>query len=388
MRRPRRLTATLWLAPALVVVGLLWPIARPVTGSGDTFQFWYAGHLAVTGTSPYEQAAWHAAGERFGAIAANVASNCAEPQAPVCVWAYPPLTAWYFAPFGALPPAVGLPALDLFVLLSLVAGVLATAIVFGPREPAARAILLAAAAAQHSFVVDIRAGHPIGLLLLGTATLASGLRSAGTWPLLVGALAFAAKPHLAGALAPAILAVLARQARFRTIGAVAGTLVGLVGLALVRTPEAIAAITGAGAKATIAWTTSASLAAWLGAPIAAHLAIVGLAGAAAIAAIRWSAPERRTLAVVATSAAASLVITPYAQPYDFLLAFPAFALAASAAADVAPPGRGVLLGGTTVSLLAIGWAAVALAPPLYASLPLAALLLLAGASRARLRSAA
>ncbi|CAN5204876.1 hypothetical protein BH18CHL2_BH18CHL2_06600 [soil metagenome] len=96
-RAPGVRSAALAVLAALIVLVALWPLAQPVEGHGDTFQFWYAGHLIATGGSPYDQSAWPEAA-RYGHVAAYVATNCASPDSLQCVWAYPPLTAWLFAP--------------------------------------------------------------------------------------------------------------------------------------------------------------------------------------------------------------------------------------------------------------------------------------------------
>ncbi len=382
-------SAVLVLLPALLVFVALWPIARPVEGVGDTFQFWYAGHLAVTGASPYDQSAWHAAGAAYGHVAENVARNCDDPDALVCVWAYPPLTAWLFAPFGALPVDAGLLAVDTFVLASLIAGTIAVVFLFGPREPGPRALLLATAAAGHPFVIDIRAGHFVGLLLLMLAAIAWGLRERRTWPIAAGAIGIALKPHIAIGVAAAVAVTLVARGAWRTIGSIAATVTIVVGLALLRSPDAIGAILSrGGAKAGIAWSTTFAFADATRAPVL-TLAVVGLVAlGASAAAIRSVGADRRDLTIVAVAAALSLIVTPYAQPYDFLFALPAFAAAAAAAAELRPPARTVLL-----AAIAIGWVGGTWAPIVfgqlargmaqsYAIVPLTALVLLALAMRA------
>jgi len=122
------------------------------------------------------------------------------------------------------------------------------------------------------------------------------------------------------------------------------TLAIVLGLALLRSPEALGAIVGrGGAKAGIAWMTTWAFANSTGAPIAA-LMVIGLAafGAAAFA-IRSTRDDRRDLTIVAVAACLSLIVTPYVQPYDFLLTVPAFAAAAAAASALRPSARAALL---------------------------------------------
>ena len=55
-----------WLlayAPFVLLLALLGPLIWPKDGIGDTFRFWYAGHIVATGGSPYDQNAWASAGD-------------------------------------------------------------------------------------------------------------------------------------------------------------------------------------------------------------------------------------------------------------------------------------------------------------------------------------
>jgi hypothetical protein len=375
--------------PALLVFVALWPIAVPREGVGDTFQFWYAGHLVASGGSAYDQQAWHAAGAAYGSVAANVAANCADPDAILCAWAYPPLTAWLFAPFGALPAGAGLLAVNVFDLITLLAGVAAAVLFFGPREPRQRALLLAAAAAGHPFVVDIAGGHFVGILLLALVAIAYGLGEWRTWPIAVGAIALTLKPHVAIVVAVAVPAVLAARGAWRAVASIVAALAIVLGLALLRSPEAIGAILSrGGAKAGIAWSTTWALADATGAPALAVAAFAVVAFGAAAVAIRSAHADRRDLTIVAVAAALSLVVTPYAQPYDFLLALPAFAAAAAAAGALRRPAGTVLfavivlywIGGTWASIVFGDGARVVASS--YAAVPLAALVVLAVALRA------
>ncbi|MDP9321889.1 MAG: glycosyltransferase 87 family protein [Chloroflexota bacterium] len=389
---PRALGARstiLTFLPALLVFVALWPIARPREGVGDTFQFWYAGHLVATGGSAYDQQAWHAASAAYGSVAANVAANCADPDAVLCAWTYPPLTAWLFAPFGALPPATGVLAVNVFDLITLFAGVAAAVLFFGPREPRQRALVLAAAAAGHPFVVDIAGGHFVGLLLLALVAIAHGLRERQTWPIVVGAIALALKPHVAVVVAFAVPAVLAARGAWRAVASTVAALAIIVGLALLRSPEAIGAIVSrGGAKAGIAWSTTWALADATGEPALTVAAVAVVAVGAAAVAIRSAHADRRDLTIVAVAAALSLVVTPYAQPYDFLLALPAFAAAAAAASALGRPARTALFAVIVLCWIGGTWASIVLGDgarvvaSTYAAVPVAALVVLAVALRA------
>ncbi len=48
-----------YLAP-LAVLALEWRLLSPAPALADHFQFWAAGHMVVTGASPYDRAAWEA----------------------------------------------------------------------------------------------------------------------------------------------------------------------------------------------------------------------------------------------------------------------------------------------------------------------------------------
>jgi hypothetical protein len=381
-------SAILQFIPALIVFAALWPVARPADGVGDTFQFWYAGHLLVTGASPYDQSAWHAASALYGPVADNVARNCADPDALVCVWAYPPLTAWLFAPFGALPVSAGLLALNTFVLLVSIAGATAAALYFGPREPPRRALLMAVIAAGHPFTVGIAAGHFVGLLLLAVVAVAYGLRERRGWLIAAGALALALKPHVVVVLGLAVAAVLATRGAWRTIATIVAVLAVAVGAALARSPESVDAILArGGAKTGIAWSTTWALAGATGAPIVVLLVIFAVAAAAATLAIRAAAPEHRDATIVAVAAAMSLVVAPYAQPYDFMLAVPAVALVMAAASASSAPMRSTLLGLLVVVWVGGTWGPIVFGEPLSrvapTLVPVASLGLLAAARPGR-----
>jgi hypothetical protein len=349
------------LIPAIFVLIALWPVFRPVEGRGDSFQFWYAGHLVVTGASPYDQSNWHAAGPAYGHVASTVSDRCGDDQdAPSCAWIYPPMTAWLFVPFGALPPDVGIPLLDAFVLVTALAGIVAAVWTFGPADIGARAWLLAAAVGSHAFALDVRDGQFVGLLLLALVLLGRGLH-AKTWPVSVAAVVLTLKPHVAIAIAAASIVTLVRAHRWRTIAITVAVLVALAGIAILRYPEAVQAILGRGeGKAELAWATTWALgAAAGGAWIAAVIAAMALG--AALATARALPLGLRPAGIAATSAAVSLAVAPDLHPYDVLLAFPLLALATTVAV---PARQWVMLAGTAIFVLApwvivLGGAAVA-----------------------------
>jgi hypothetical protein len=372
--RALRARPVLGLVLPLLALLALAPLVRPVEGSGDTFQFWYAGRLVASGRSPYDQRAWHDASADYGPIAANVAKNCANEDDPFCVWAYPPPTAWLFAPFGALPPGVGLPLLNAFVVVSALAGIAVSVVVFGPADPLARAALLTLIVLSHPFAIDVRAGHFVGVLLIGVSLVAHGIRRAASLPIVAGALLLVLKPHVVLAVGLSTIVLLVRDRAWRALGAAAAAIAVVVALSLAISPEAIGAIVGrSGSKAGIAWATTWAL------PLPLAAALLALAAAASVLALR---ALRSPAAAIAIAAAFSLAIAPYAQPYDALLVVPALALLWA----IAPDRRGVI--GVATGVFAFGtWVAVfagQLSTPFesaYAVVPAAELALLAVAAR-------
>ncbi|HEX4745228.1 MAG TPA: hypothetical protein VFW12_11250, partial [Candidatus Limnocylindria bacterium] len=162
--RPARIIAYL---PVALVALALWLIAD--TASNDFFQFWFAGHLVATGRSPYDQTAWWSAPEAFGALARTVRVNCPVPDAPACLWTYPPWTAWLLVPFGALPVAAGLALEKVAFTLFLAIGAVATAAASGIGGHRARGAVAAGALCSAPFVRAALTGHFEGALLIALA---------------------------------------------------------------------------------------------------------------------------------------------------------------------------------------------------------------------------
>lgn len=357
--RARR--ALLPLIPMALVVAAFWPLARPVEGVGDAFQFWFAGHQVATGRSPYDRSAWGAAGATYGPPAANVARTCVDPNAGSCVWVYPPATAWLFAPFGALDVDLGVLGVDAFVLVTALAGVIAAVALFGPSGDGARAFILALSAAAHPFVYDIHAGHFIGLELLGLVGIARGLRERRDPLLVAGLLALSLKPHLFVVLVPVVVVALVARRSWRSLAWSAAAFLGLAIASAIAAPEALSVILErAGTKTALSWSTPWALA-QLVAPAAPLLVFGALAGLAAVAAIAvWRAAPRDDveLAIIAAGMALSLAVTPYAQPYDLLLLVPAIAFAARGAENLTAAPRTLLLAGLVLLYVGGTWFAL------------------------------
>lgn len=340
------------LLPMILAAVALWPVARPVDGVGDAFMFWFAGHQVATGRSPYDQPAWVAAGSTYGTPATNVALNCADPAAATCAWVYPPAAGWLFAPFGAADMTSGVTGVDTFVVLTALAGVVASVLVFGPTATGARAVVLVTAVASHPFLYDVHVGHFAGLELLGVVGVTQGLRGRSTWAFAFGALALSLKPHLFLILVPVVFSVLVARRRWKPIAAAGAALLVLVVLGALLQPEALPAMLGrAGAKTDLSWSTPWALAQALApaAPFAAFGALAALSAIALAYVLRSAPPADRDLGLVAASTALSLVVAPYAQPYDLLLLVPVIALAARGAARASRPARSAVL--TAVPLL-------------------------------------
>ncbi|MDP9246355.1 MAG: hypothetical protein M3O64_06840 [Chloroflexota bacterium] len=314
-----------WLAyvPAAIALGIVATLVSPLN---DRFQFWFAGHLVATGGSPYDQVAWGAAAGRYGDAAALVARNCADPFSASCTWAYPPWTAWLYAPFGLLEPDRGLPAIAAATLLcGAVSVVLLTRAV--PLSAPSTMVVALVAVGGAPFVWDSFVGHFEPALLIGALLLARGLGNGRTLPFVAGAVLLSLKPNLIVALVPLVGGVLLVGRRWRALVATAVVMTALALIGLWREPAAIAALSGSMAKTAIVLPTTWSFAARTisgAAPVVA-LSLVGISITSAWVAVRSAQPEERALVLVASGLALSLVVTPYAHLYDYVLLLPAIA---------------------------------------------------------------
>lgn len=374
-----------WLlahAPFVVLLALLIPVIWPVDGVGDTFRFWYAGHLVATGGSPYDQSAWASAGDTYGIFAREMAIACApSPDAPVCLWPYPPTTALLFAPFGALAVRDGLNALAAFFVALAAASVVVVGHWMRARSFTTRALAMCACVVSHPFVFDVHAGHFEGLGVIGIVLVAVGLTRRRVAPVVAGALLLAVKPHLYAVLAVIVLLLLLARRDWRTLAWTIGTVAAVNGLALLLYPEALGAMLGrAGQVIGLGWATT-----WAFASSIFPSGVVGIVIVYAIAAVaygiavRFASADRRDEVRVAGGAAVALTVSPYVQPYDFLVLFPAFALVLAVQERLRHPARAILLA-TTAGTLAIGtWLAIfgtVVVPTLPGVLPVVLLVLL------------
>src|SRR6266850_1160566 len=118
--------------PVLLLIAM-WPVLIPRPDVSDNFLFWSVGHMVVIGESPYDLQPWKDAaayGPYPGGIANSTTINVGVTNS---LWAYPPQTAFLFAPFGALPYEIGVPLLHLFILLSALLALIVAAYLAGLR---------------------------------------------------------------------------------------------------------------------------------------------------------------------------------------------------------------------------------------------------------------
>lgn len=306
----------------LGVIALEWQLLSPAPALADHFQFWAAGHLAATGRSPYDRDAWVAMAA-LGAVPEGVAVSTVSQNLALTryMWLYPPQTAFALVPFGALPVALGVPLLHLAVLAATVLGVVLAARTIG-LTGTRLAFALTLTAVSQPFVIGVRDGHPIGLVLAGLTLVFAGLRDRRAWPLALGVVLVSLKPHIAIAFGlAALLYVVVRRDR-RTF-AVAG-----LALAAVTIPPALlfpfAALGGAAEeRLALDLSTIGALARDLGDGPALVAAIVLVALGATVAALRASSADRRDAVLFGAGMALSLALSPYVHDYDQLLVLPA-----------------------------------------------------------------
>jgi hypothetical protein len=284
--------------------------------------------MVATGQSPYDRAAWEAAtgyGLTPGGVAANtVPLNLLITQS---VWLYPPQTAFLFVPLGLLPFEVGVPLLHVFVVLTALAGVSVAAAALGLRG-ARLAMFLALAVVSQPFVISVRNGHPIGIIVLGAALAYVGVRDRRAFMLAAGVVLLSLKPQLVIPFGIGLLVWLAIHRRWRAIaiGAVAVSAVTLP--AELVDPFPFADLVGAaGDRLGADLSTTAALARDLGGGVWLAVVLTASAAIACAIAVRRSTSEARPKVLFAASLLLSLVLLPYSHDYDLLLCLPAGAAA-------------------------------------------------------------
>jgi hypothetical protein len=388
--RARVLNALVAYVPFVLVLAALAPIIWPTEGTGDTFYFWYAGHLVVTGSSPYDPSAWSGVGA-FGNAATNVVLLCTPPTDPSCLWSYPPLTAWLFAPFALFDAHLGVLLLNLFLFITAGVSLVMLAHWMRARSAITRALALSAFVASEPFVFDVHAGHFDGLGIIGLLLVCGGLNSGRAVPVAAGALLLSLKPHMYVLVAIVVLALVLRERRWRVLAATTLTLAIVSAAALARDTGALTAmISGASAKVAegngwaATWAFAGSFVP--DSPLVGYALVFAIGVAAMWTAVRNAPRGRQTDALVAGSAALSLTLPPYLSPYDLMLTFPTLALSLAIAERLAAPSRAILQS-LIVFTLAIGtWVAIGMSHlqntvhGLPGALPILALVYLAIAS--------
>ena len=323
------------LALALLVV---LPVAWPVPHLGDLFLLWGVGRMTLDGMSPYDRATWQAMTARYpsevvdGAV--NVIPNMA--QLPGVVWPYPPWTAYVFAPFAALPPAVGTTTLHLAYIAAGIAAAIVLARLLPGRASTLYALALAAFGLFQPFAMDVRSGQFATFLLLGVALVTYGIVRDREAFVVAGALVLFLKPHLFSIFALVVLVILVRRGRWRPIAVTAGILVLVAVATIARQPESLAAMFAGGTdragvpdRFATTWAVARALVpqgditgiGWL------------LAGAvvAVVAAASSRSPARLRMPVLLSAAlVGSLAVSPYVQAYDELVLLPAVFVAIAA----------------------------------------------------------
>jgi len=322
---------------------------------GDHFSFWYAGHLVVTGASPYELTAWRLAAS-YGPIPEGVAVNVLYPLSDAQLeifWAYPPWTALALAPLGALPLTVGVLAWHALLVVAGFTALIASAWMLGLRSGPALAVGLTALALSNPVVNAMRAGHFDVVILCGAIVLTLGAMRGRTPLVVVGALLIAFKPHLVLLVVPMATWTLMRARAWGSIGAAAVALIAmaiaafaLVQVDLSRLAARLSTKSSDGLATT--WDLGRQLAP--AQPWAAAAGLIALSFLCAVVVDRTAPAERRTAVRMALALALSLVVAPYANAYDGVLLAP-LAFAAFALLERRP----ILLAIAGMAVVAISW---------------------------------
>jgi hypothetical protein len=304
------------VALVLVLLAELPILIPPPFGLTDHLLFWYAGHLAVTGGSPYDIAAWTEAQRAYSSAHLSQFLERGDP-----VWVYPAWSVLLFMPFGLLPYPAGAWALYLaYVGVGLFAAILFIRSLPPRWQPGAELAIVLVAMFQ-PLVIANRYGQFGSFLLLGLVLVFIGLRDRRALPFVAGALVLFVKPQLFLVVVPVALVLLIRARAWRIIGITAPTLLLIAVGATIRYPESLAFFRrGAADRADVftiystTWAFAHFIAPALWVPVA--IAFVALASIATIAAIRRLPADLRLAGIVAGATLLSLVIAPVAFHYD------------------------------------------------------------------------
>ncbi|HEV2250780.1 MAG TPA: glycosyltransferase 87 family protein [Candidatus Limnocylindria bacterium] len=300
----------------LVLLAELPILIPPPFGLTDHLVFWKAGQLVLTGASPYDMAAWIDAQRVYdsGHLKLFVDLSAA-------VWVYPAWTAFLFVPFGLLPYPAGPWTLHLsYLAVGLFAALLFVRSLPQRWQPDAELAVALVAVFQPLVIAD-RYGQFGAFLLLGLVLVFRGLRGRSTIPLAAGAVLLFTKPQLFIVVGPTVLVILVRARRWRSIAAVAAVLLAIAVATTLRYPESLALFARGAADRAAVFTTYSST--WAFAhyvagtwwPLA-GAALVAIAIACSVDAVRRLPESLRLPGVLAASALLSLAVTPVDFHYD------------------------------------------------------------------------
>ena len=330
----------------LLGLPLLWP--TPLVG--DNFQFWVAGRMVVSGVSPYDRASWVAAAA-YGAVPGGVAVNTAGLNLAITqqVWLYPPQTAFLFAPFGALPLEIGVPLLHLFILITTFAGI-ALAASFSGLRGAALGLVLALAILSETFVIPVRNGHPIGLLLIGGVLLLRGVAVRDLRAVALGTALLTLKPQLVLPLAVAAVAYAAARKDQRALTVMAVSAIAVTLPFELLTPFPIGALFESGAeRLRVDLSTLPALARDLGDGTALAVGLAALMISLCALSLAWVPREWRGRVAAGSLFALSPALVPYTHDYDLLFGVPAVFVAVALAVAQGRRRIGLLIGSVALS---------------------------------------
>lgn len=304
------------VALVLVLIAELPLLIPPPFGLTDHLLFWFAGHLAVTGGSPYDMSAWAEAQRTYSSGHLSQFLDRGDP-----VWIYPAWSVLLFAPFGLLPYPAGPWAIYLaYIAVGLFAGLLFIRSLPARWQPGAELAIVLIAMFQ-PLVIANRYGQFGSFLLLGVVLVFIGLRDRRALPFVAGALILFVKPQLFLVLVPVALWLLIRARAWRIIAITAVALAVVAVVTTIRYPESLAFFgRGASDRADVftiystTWALAHFIAPAFWVPLA--LAFVALAAAATVAAIRRLPPDLRLAGIVSGAALLSLVIAPVDFHYD------------------------------------------------------------------------
>lgn len=198
------------------------------------------------------------------------------------------------------------------------------------RDQRLYAVALALFALCEPFIIGVRGGHFVGLLLGGVALVQLGLLRNRLWPVLAGAALLSLKPHAVLVLAAVVLAFLLIQRRWSHIAWTTATLGAIAIPSVIAYPDSLAAI-AAGSDERVAvqgatiWTLLSGLGGTWFELVAAAL-LFALA-TVSILSIRLAPVRFRIHATVAATLVIGLAAVPYVQDHDQLLFVPALVLA-------------------------------------------------------------